>query len=324
LASGQSSTLTGTLAGQVVMEGFLHLRLRPWVRRLLTRLLAIVPAVAVIAVAGSGALTDLLVFSQVILSLQLPFAVVPLVQFTSQPLRMRAFVSAGWLRVLGWAAAAIIIGLNTQLMVGQIGDWIEAAGPYAPWVVWTVVPAASACGLLLLWLIVSPWLGGPAAPPEVEAVARVAAREVAEKIPEPLYRRIGVALDNSPRDAITLRHAAALARGHGAELVLVHVVEGVGGQFHGQDAADQERLGDQAYLEQLAVALREKGLVARPVLRFGNPAQELARAAADEGLDLMVLGSHGHGVVADRLFGETSGAVRHAVRIPVLTVREPE
>jgi manganese transport protein len=327
LASGQSSTLTGTLAGQVVMEGFLHLRLRPWVRRLLTRLVAIVPAVMIIALrkpdAQGRALMDLLVFSQVLLSLQLPFAVVPLLQFTNQPLRMRAFASPRWLRVLGWVAAAIIIGLNALLLPGQIGGWVEAAGPYGLWVELTVLPVVAGCGLLLLWLIVSPWLTGPAVPAAVEAAAQATAREVADKIPEPLYRRIGVALDNSPRDAVTLRHAAALARGHGAELVLVHVVEGVGGQFHGQDAADQERQGDQAYLEQLAEALREKGLRARPVLRFGKPAQELARAAADEGLDLMVLGSHGHGVVADALFGETTGAVRHAVRIPVLTVREP-
>jgi manganese transport protein len=155
------------------------------------------------------------------------------------------------------------------------------------------------------------------------ADARATAQVVAANLPEPLYRRIGVALDNGPQDALTLRHAAALARGHRAELVLVHVVEGVGGQVYGQEAADQERLSDQAYLEFLAEALRAQGLVVRQLLRFGTPAQELARAAAEEGLDLLVLGSHGHGVLADRLFGETTGAVRHSVRIPVLTVREP-
>src|SRR5262249_33847521 len=152
LASGQSSTLTGTLAGQVVMEGFLHLRLRPWVRRLVTRCIALLPALVVIALVGHEPaaapapgpgrpappaaeaaapappdtpapeeekartvdedLLNLLILTQVVLSLQLPFAVVPLVQFTSDRRRMGAFASRSWLRGLAWACAAVIIGLN--------------------------------------------------------------------------------------------------------------------------------------------------------------------------------------------------------------------
>jgi manganese transport protein len=100
-------------------------------------------------------------------------------------------------------------------------------------------------------------------------------------------------------------------------------VEGVGGQFHGPYAADEERRSDQAYLEQLTDQLRKTGMKVRSILRFGNPAQELSRAIAAEHIDLLVLGSHGHGVVGDRVFGETAGAVRHAVHIPVLAVREP-
>src|SRR5262249_20280398 len=109
LASGQSSTLTGTLAGQVVMEGFVRLRLRPWLRRLLTRSVAIVPALIVIGLAGQGdahavdkRLLELLVLSQAILSFQLPFAIVPLVQFTSDRQRMGSFASRGWLKMLAW------------------------------------------------------------------------------------------------------------------------------------------------------------------------------------------------------------------------------
>jgi manganese transport protein len=324
LASGQSSTLTGTLAGQVVMEGFVHLRLRPWVRRLLTRLVAIVPAVLVIVLAGTKQITGLMVLSQVILSLQLPFAVVPLLQFTGRWSQMGKFASPGWLRALGWGAAVIIIALNVQLVVGKLGEWIADAGSWALVLELTLIPLTVGCGMLLVWLIISPLLASLRPPPEVVADAQATARVVAANLPEPLYRRIGVALDNGPQDAHTLRHAAGLARGHGAELVLIHVVEGVGGQFHGQEAADLERRGDQAYLEFLAEALRSQHLVVRPLLRFGTPAQELARVAAEEGLDLLVLGSHGHGIVGDRLFGETSGAVRHAVHIPVLTVREPE
>jgi manganese transport protein len=116
LASGQNSTLTGTLAGQVVMEGFLHLRMKPWLRRLLTRLLAIVPALIVILWFGEESTTDLLVFSQVILSLQLSFAVIPLVMFTSNRRIMGTFVNPKWLTLLAWGVALAIAGLNVWLL----------------------------------------------------------------------------------------------------------------------------------------------------------------------------------------------------------------
>jgi manganese transport protein len=204
----------------------------------------------------------------------------------------------------------------------QIADWIVAAGPYAIWIEATVLPITLALSLLLVWLMIAPWVARRELAPAEPGVANIAAA-VAAGLIEPLYRRIGVAVDNSLQDAITLRHAAGLARGHNAELVLIHVVEGVGGQFHGAYAADQERRSDQAYLEQLTQQLRKAGLKVRPILRFGNPAHELSRAIADEHIDLLVLGSHGHGVVGDRVFGETTATVRHAVHIPVLAVREP-
>ena len=119
LAAGQNSTITGTLAGQIVMEGFLQIRLAPWLRRLLTRLLAVIPAILVIAIAGEGATTKLLLISQVILSMQLSFAVVPLVQYTGNAEIMGEFVNARWIRIIGWGMAAIIAGLNVWLIITQ-------------------------------------------------------------------------------------------------------------------------------------------------------------------------------------------------------------
>ena len=116
LCSGQNSTLTGTLAGQIVMEGFLNLRLRPWLRRLITRLLAIVPAAIVIGLKGESKLTDLLILSQVILSFQLPFAVVPLVMFTSDKAKMGEFVNRRWVVVLAWVVTLVIIAFNAELL----------------------------------------------------------------------------------------------------------------------------------------------------------------------------------------------------------------
>ncbi|WP_136607199.1 Nramp family divalent metal transporter [Paenibacillus dokdonensis] len=116
LASGQNSTLTGTLAGQIVMEGFLNLRLKPWIRRLITRLIAIIPAIIVIGLYGEGYTGQLLIFSQVVLSLQLSFAVFPLVKFTSDPVKMGPFLAPQWVRVLARIVAVVIAALNIYLL----------------------------------------------------------------------------------------------------------------------------------------------------------------------------------------------------------------
>jgi len=121
LASGQNSTLTGTLAGQIVMEGFLNLRLRPWLRRLITRALAIIPAVICTAMYGESGTAKLLIFSQVILSLQLPFAVIPLVMFTSDRRKMGDFVNPRWIEILAWMVALLIIVLNAKLLLDFVG-----------------------------------------------------------------------------------------------------------------------------------------------------------------------------------------------------------
>ncbi|MBF0489523.1 MAG: Nramp family divalent metal transporter [Candidatus Omnitrophica bacterium] len=123
LASGQNSTLTGTLAGQIVMEGFLDIRLRPWIRRLLTRLIAIVPAVIIAAMYGEKGVGSLLVLSQVVLSLQLSFAVVPLVVFTSDKLKMQTFVNPLWLKILAWVITVMIGGFNVYLLIQTVHSW---------------------------------------------------------------------------------------------------------------------------------------------------------------------------------------------------------
>ena len=127
LASGQNSTLTGTLAGQIVMEGFLHIRLKPWLRRLVTRAIAIVPAVIVIGFYGEDKTNDLLVASQVALSMQLGFAVWPLMRLTSDRTKMGEFVNPTWIKVLGWTITALIIVLNTKLVLDSIlpSAWLQ-------------------------------------------------------------------------------------------------------------------------------------------------------------------------------------------------------
>lgn len=126
LASGQNSTLTGTLAGQIVMEGFLNIRIRPWLRRLITRLIAIVPAVVVTFYYGASGTTQLLILSQVVLSMQLSFAVFPLVMFTSDKLKMGEFVNPLWRKILSYIVAVVIAVLNVYLLVQIFGEWFAA------------------------------------------------------------------------------------------------------------------------------------------------------------------------------------------------------
>ena len=121
LASGQNSTLTGTLAGQIVMEGFLNIRLRPWLRRLITRLIAIIPAVLTAFFFGTSGTAKLLLLSQVILSMQLSFAVIPLILFTSDRRKMGEFVSPRWLQTLAWFTATIIVVLNVKYLTDWFG-----------------------------------------------------------------------------------------------------------------------------------------------------------------------------------------------------------
>src|ERR1041385_8963779 len=147
VAAGQSSTITGTLAGQVVMEGYLNLRIAPWLRRLITRLIAIIPAYIVILLYGEGKTGALLVLSQVVLSLQLGFAIIPLIHFTSDKEKMGVFVIKNWMKVCAWVIATIIVSLNVKLVIQEIGTWLK--GSEHPWMIWLVViPICLATGAL--------------------------------------------------------------------------------------------------------------------------------------------------------------------------------
>jgi manganese transport protein len=128
LCSGQSSTITATLAGQIVMEGFLNIRIKPWARRLITRSLAIIPALAVVLMTGGKKTVDLLVISQVVLSMQLPFAIFPLMMVTSSKTKMGRFVNPMWVKVVGWTICAVISGLNIYLLWEELGPWWVVGG----------------------------------------------------------------------------------------------------------------------------------------------------------------------------------------------------
>ncbi|HXU45373.1 MAG TPA: Nramp family divalent metal transporter [Thermoanaerobaculia bacterium] len=318
LFAGQSSTLTGTLAGQVVMEGFLQFRMRPWLRRLMTRALALIPAVITIAVLGDQGTYKLLILSQVILSLQLPFAVVPLVQFTSDRKKMGEFANRLWLRIGAWVTALVIIGLNVKLVIDFASGWLS--GPLHPLARIALLAILASVGLLLLYVAVHPYL------PRLRRGRLPAGKKEATFATPPssvrTYRRIAAALAVDDHDHPILEHGISLARGQGAELLLIHVAEGFGPRFFGQESTDTETREDARYLEAARTEAESAGVSTRIQLRYGEPVAELARAVEEEGIDLLVMGSHGHKLAGDILFGSTVDPLRHRLKIPVLVVRE--
>jgi manganese transport protein len=321
ICAGQSSTVTGTLAGQITMEGFLDFRMRPWLRRMLTRSLAIAPAVVVILLAGERGVYQLLILSQIVLSLQLPFAVVPLVKFTSSRRKMGPFVSPGWVKVLAWCAAGVILALNVWMVRGQIAEWAGGAGPTGWLIAGGLAPAGIALAAMLVWMALR--TDHPTQP-----LRRVSADEIVRTAQgmQKRFRRVGVALEARAEDAPMLAEAIALARIHKAELVLFHVVEGVGGQWYGPQTGDHESRQDETYLRALAARLRsdlsaDEVPAIRPVLGFGNVTRQIARMARQEQVDILVVGGHGHKGLSDLLHGQTINGVRHAIDIPILAVR---
>ena len=320
VAAGQSSTITGTLAGQIVMEGYLNLRIAAWLRRLITRLIAIIPAYLVIIFYGESETGALLVFSQVVLSMQLGFAIVPLIHFTSDKEKMGAFVIKPWVRIAAWLIAGVIIALNVKLVVSEITGWIESAGDYS-WIVWiTAVPVFAGAGLLLLYMTVKPLMEKRSREKETK-MPHGTAVQLAD-LEKPVYRTIAITVDFSAVDELVIRSAVAQG-GKDAHYALIHVVETAGAMVYGSEIADLESKEDKEALEKYLRQLQEIGYSVEIKIGYGNPRRRIPQMVNDFNADLLVMGAHGHNLVKDLIFGTTLDTVRHRVKIPVLIVREP-
>jgi len=318
LASGQSSTVTGTLAGQIVMEGYLNIRIRPWLRRLLTRAAAVIPALVVIVIAGDDATGELLVLSQVVLSLQLPFAVIPLIHFCSDRARMRRFAIGPLTKLAAWAVAAVIVALNLKLVLDEVAAWSGAGGMLARLLLWG---GGLAIGALLAYITVEPWVArmlGLA--PKPRRIAIHQALEVAPLVPPEPYRRVAIALDFSGHEEKLLAEALRLVGTARPVIGLFHVVESPAAQHLGDLAADEEMKADAGRLEALAAQLRRHGFAVEIGLGAGHPVHELARLSNEFDADLLILGAHGHRWLRDILLGTTADQLRHRVRASVLVV----
>ncbi len=323
LASGQSSTITGTLAGQIVMEGHLNVRIRPWLRRLITRLAAILPAVLAIVYFGEESTGGLLVLSQVILSLQLPFAVIPLIHFVRDRQRMGRFAIGIKTQVVAWLVAGVIVGLNLKLGFDEVSLWLAQAGEGA-WLVHLVVwPLVALIGLLLLYVTFLPLaqrvglLARPA--PTTTIHQRMAAAELS--IPSgDVCQRVAVGLDFSGGEDALLGQVVRMFRPFDPEIVLLHVIESPAARVVGGHVADREARDDADRLEAFAQALRAEGFAVSWALGAGDAVRALAEMVRQQQADVLVLGTHQHRMVGDLLLGATADAVRHLVDVPAVMV----
>ena len=314
IAAGQSSTLTGTLAGQIVMEGYLQLRINPWLRRLMTRLIAIIPAVLVILLYGEEKVDDLLVFSQVILSLQLGFAVIPLIHFVSDKQTMGEFVIKPYVKIAAWLVALILVFLNVKL-VGEETLKVFASG--AAWY-WLLILVVGIIAFVSLFLVMT----------FLPLIKKHRLKQRATMHGETITlqnlivkqtSRIAVSLDFSPSDEKLI--AYAIAQGHvSVTYILLHVVESVSARLLGEASDDDETRKDKERLENYALQLQKLGYMVEFALGYRNRVKEIIRIVKESKADMLVMGAHRHSGLKDYIFGETIEDVRHALVIPVLIV----
>lgn len=316
IAAGQSSTLTGTLSGQIVMEGYLNIRLQPWLRRLITRLIAIIPAFLVIFLLGEDATGELLILSQVILSLQLGFAVIPLIHLTSDKKQMGKFANKLWVKICAWLIALTIVSLNAKLVIETVAEWIAASDNPTVYY-FTVVPLVIGAGILLLYITFVPIIKS----------VKQKAMFAPDGIPMELeitntkkYNRIAITVDFSSSDSKAISNAFSQG-GKSASYILIHIVETAGARMMGQEIDDMETHSDKTNLEKYKSDLEAKGYSIETKLGFGSPKKSIPDIVNNCECDLLVMGAHGHRALKDLLFGTTLDEVRHNVNVPVLIVK---
>lgn len=313
IAAGQSSTVTGTLAGQIVMEGYLSLRLNPLVRRLITRLVAITPAVIVIGIYGENRVDALLIGSQVVLSLQLGYAVIPLIQFVSDKKTMGNFVIKPLTKIAAWLIATVLITLNLKMLFNEVIPIFEGD------VLWPKVFIALAVlgfTALLIYIIIHPLLK---ISPALKSILMHADGVSMGAIQKPAFNKIAVALDFSADDAKIISHA--LGQGNqSSTFILVHIVESAGAKLLGAQTDDYETRRDLETLTSYAAQLKSQGYQVATELGFRNRVKEIVRIATENEAELLVIGAHGHTGLKDLIYGTTVDAVRHELKIPVFIV----
>jgi len=313
IAAGQSSTVTGTLAGQIIMEGYLSLRINPIMRRLITRMLAIIPALLVIIIYGENNVDALLVLSQVVLSLQLGFAIIPLIHFTSDKKTMGSFAIKPIVQIAAWLIAAILISLNLKMLINEASSVFEGDNFTAKLF---LVVAGILFSTLLLYIILHPLISKKKKTVSINMHPDI---NTIKNLQIPTFNKIAVALDYSVNDEKLLAYAIGQGKAT-TNYLLLHIVESASAKLLGKESDDFETQKDAEQMEFYISQLKERGFVAEGKLGFRNRIKEIVRIVNENNADMLVIGAHGHSGLKDFLYGETVNAVRHELKIPVLVV----
>ena len=313
IAAGQSSTITGTLAGQIIMEGYLSLRVNPWVRRLITRLLAIIPALIVIIIYGENDVDALLIFSQVILSIQLGFAIIPLIHFVSDKKTMGNFAINAITKIAAWVIAGVLIFLNAKMIINEAAG-VFLANAFIPKILLSVAGALFIA--LLIYITLFPLLGSKKKTTSIQMHADMLP---IKDLVIPEFKRIAIALDFSENDEKLLAFALGQGKPH-THYMLMHIVESASAKLLGKESDDYESRKDKERMDFYVAYLQNHGHTAEGYLGFRNRAKEIVRLVKELQADMLVVGAHGHTGLKDFIYGETVNSVRHELKIPVLVV----
>ena len=313
IAAGQSSTITGTLAGQIIMEGYLSLRVNPWVRRLITRMLAIIPALIVIIIYGENDVDALLIFSQVILSIQLGFAIIPLIHFVSDKKTMGNFAINAITKIAAWVIAGVLIFLNAKMIINEAAG-IFLANAFIPKILLSVAGALFIA--LLIYITLFPLWGSKKKTASIQMHADMLP---IKDLVIPEFKRIAIALDFSENDEKLLAFALGQGKPH-THYVLMHIVESASAILLGKESDDYETRKDKERMDFYVAYLQNHGHTAEGYLGFRNRAKEIVRLVKELQADMLVVGAHGHTGLKDFIYGETVNSVRHELKIPVLVV----
>ena len=314
IAAGQSSTITGTLAGQIVMEGYLKIRINPLLRRLITRRIAIAPAVITILYFGNEKIDALLVLSQVILSVQLGFAVIPLIHFVSDKATMGDFAIKTYTKITAWLVASVLVYLNVTMVIQQTIPLFTNQGNW----VWKILIVLVAMIFIWLFLMMTflPFLQKR----KLKDIARMHNdTPILQNLVVKEARRIAVSLDFSDADEKIIAHAVSQGK-QDVTYILLHIVESASATYFGESSDDYETRKDRERLDAFASQLTQVGYKVETVLGYKNRVREIVRIVQFAQADLLVMGAHRHRGLKDYVFGETIESVRHELSIPVLIV----
>jgi manganese transport protein len=310
IAAGQSSTITGTLAGQIIMEGYLSLRINPVLRRLITRLLAVIPALVVILIYGEEKVDRLLLISQVILCLQLGFAIIPLIHFVSDKKTMGSFAIG---IKTAWLIAGVLVYLNISLVISETSG-IFAGTALLPKILMGIVFTIAAA--LLLYILLHPFIPKKTKKISIQMHAGMSG---ITNLAIPTFNKIAIALDFSENDEKLLAYAIGQGK-EDTRYLLLHVVESASAKLLGNESDDYETREDKERLDFYVAQLKERGFATEGFIGYTNRVKEIVRIVTENDASMLVIGAHGHTGLKDFIYGETVNAVRHELKMPILIV----